>query len=263
MEEPIIARGWSHLTDLLFENSWNAELMRYRTPTAFRGHGRARIGLHTSLTRVGGDYARKERHLLRNFRKYAHRTAHNVQSVWDWLSLAQHHGLPTRLLDWSYSPYVALHFATADLKRFHLDGEIWALDFGHTNGLLPEALQEVLRSEGSDVFTGEMLAELAPALESFDELGAEPFVLMLEPPSLDDRIVNQAALFSVVSTPHLALHELLERNPAAARRIVIPASLKWEVRDKLDQSHVSERVLFPGLDGLSRWLERYYTERDQ
>jgi hypothetical protein len=42
------------------------------------------------------------------------------------------------------------------------------------------------------------------------------------------------------------------------RRIVIPASLKWEVRDKLDQANINERVLFPGLDGLSRWLTRYY-----
>jgi hypothetical protein len=40
---------------------------------------------------------------------------------------------------------------------------------------------------------------------------------------------------------------------------VIPASLKWEVRDELDQANVTERVVFPGLDDLSRWLWRYYT----
>ena len=42
------------------------------------------------------------------------------------------------------------------------------------------------------------------------------------------------------------------------RRVVVPASLKWEVRDKLDQANINERVLFPGLDGLSRWLTRHY-----
>jgi hypothetical protein len=44
-------------------------------------------------------------------------------------------------------------------------------------------------------------------------------------------------------------------------RIVLPAELKWEVRDKLDQSNVTERVLFPGLDGHTRTLTRYYAPR--
>jgi hypothetical protein len=69
-------------------------------------------------------------------------------------------------------------------------------------------------------------------------------------------------LLLVLSEPEPRLDEWLEPRPQLARRLVIPAELKWEVRDKLDQANITERVLFPGLDGLSRWLARYYTPRE-
>ena len=73
--------------------------------------------------------------------------------------------------------------------------------------------------------------------------------------------MNQYALFSLASDPMLALDDWLAEHPGLLRKIVVPAELKWEVRDKLDQANVTERVLFPGLDGLSRWVARYYTPR--
>ena len=45
------------------------------------------------------------------------------------------------------------------------------------------------------------------------------------------------------------------------RKIVIPSELKWEIRDKLDQSNITERVIFPGLEGLTAWLRRHYSPR--
>jgi hypothetical protein len=92
-------------------------------------------------------------------------------------------------------------------------------------------------------------------------LAKEPFLLFFEPPSLDERIVNQFALFSLLSSPEASLDEWISRHEELVRRVVIPASLKWEVRDKLDQANITERVLYPGLDGLGRWLTRYYTPR--
>src|SRR5688500_4805166 len=216
----------------------------------------------TSLSLLCGPYARQENHLLRNFRKYAHRDAVPGDSTWNWLALAQHHGLPTRLLDWSFSPYVALHFATQDPAQFNVDGAVWCVDYVKIHAMLPEALKRLTEGEGADVFTADMLDGVADALPKLDEMGKEgPFLVFLEPPSLDERIVNQFALFSLMSSPTTNLGRWLAAHPDVYRRLVIPAELKWEVRDKLDQANVTERVLFPGLDGLSRWLKRYYTPK--
>lgn len=254
------ATSWNHLQDLLYAESWREEMGRFRSPFAFRGCGEASEGLSTPLARLGGHAREIEGHLLRNFRKYASREGRWEDSAWSWLALARHHGLPTRLLDWTYSPFVALHFATAATTLYERDAVVWCVDYTRTNRLLPRELRRLLEHEGSDVFTAELLGRAAASLRELDAMGGE-FVLYFEPPSLDDRIVNQFALFSLMSDPLARLDQWLERHPETCRRIVVPAALKWEVRDKLDQAGVTERVLFPGLDGLSRWLTRYYAPR--
>jgi FRG domain len=260
--EDVHVRSWSELQDLLFTDSWNEELGRHRSDFAFRGRWDASESLMTSLTRLGGDAASLERHLLRNFRKYAPRDDVPVDSVWNWLALAQHHGLPTRLLDWTYSPYVALHFATAKQEAFDRDGAVWMVDYVRAHEEAPRALRQCLQSEGANLFTTEMLWTVAKDFGDFDRIG-EDFVIFVEPPSFDERIVNQYALFSLMSGAGSSLDRLLARHPELVRRIVIPAGLKWEIRDKLDQANITERVLFPGLDGLSRWVARYYAPRER
>jgi FRG domain len=260
--DEIKIESWAELHERLFADAWQEELERHRSNLAFRGRSDAAEGLETSLVRLGGDAPSLELYLLRNFRKYARGSAVASDSVWDWLALGQHHGLPTRLLDWTYSPYVALHFATSDPNAFDRDGVVWTLDYVRAREQLPEALAEVLEDEGANVFTPELLARAAPGLRELDGLADEPFCLFLEPPSLDDRIVNQYALFSLLSDPAAGLDEWLAGQSELGRKLVIPAELKWEVRDKLDQANVTERVLFPGLDGLSAWLTRYYRPRD-
>lgn len=255
------ARTWLDILDRLYQGSWNTDLQRFRSPFAFRGMSRVNHSLSSSLVRLAGaraDVRRVETALLRNFRKYAHGEAGGTDSIWDWLALGQHRGLPTRLLDWTYSPLVALHFATDNPLDFESDGIVWCVNFVEANKRLPARLRRILEQEGSDTFTVEMLTEFE-TLREFDTLSRDPFVIFLEPPALDQRILNQLALFSVMSSPEAELDDWLRRHPDLCRRVEVPASLKWEIRDKLDQANVNERVLFPGLDGLSRWLARYYT----
>ena len=250
--------SWIELQEALFADSWRPRIQRFRSAFVFRGVPRVSHTLDSSL-QTGG-FVTHEKHLLTSFRKYAVERAVHGDWVWNWLSLAKHHGLPTRLLDWSYSPYVALHFATENFREFDHDGAIWCVDYQKTNELLPPPLREILKSDNANIFTTEMLNRVATSLDDFDALGGD-FLLFFEPPSLDERIVNQFALFSLPSSPKLSLEELLKGREALYRRIIIPANLKWEVRDKLDQANITERVLFPGLDGLSQWLKRYFTTR--
>jgi len=250
---------WGALIAALYDASWNDALGRYRSPYAFRGHSRTDEDLSNGLVRLAAgrpNVAGLELHLLRNFRKYAYRQA-LADSIWHWLALGQHRGLPTRLLDWTYSPFVALHFATARLADMDRDGIVWMVNFVAANRFLPPRLTRILRREGSDTATVELLRAFA-TLRNFDRTARTPFVVFMEPPSLDPRIVNQFALFSLMSSPDASLDDWLAAHPALATRVVVPAALKWEVRDKLDQANINERVLFPGLDGLSRWLTRYY-----
>jgi hypothetical protein len=248
------------VVDALYQESWNADLHRFRSPCAFRGLSRRDLSLKTTLARLGegADLRRVEQALLRNFRKYGYREGMQSDSIWNWLALGQHHGLPTRLLDWTYSPLVALHFATEFPAEFDVDGVIWCVNFVEANKRLPRRLKRMLDQEASDTFTVEMLDSF-PTVRAFDELAREPFVIYIEPPAVDSRILNQLALFSLMSSPSADLDEWLNRHPELYRKVVVPARLKWEIRDKLDQANLNERVLFPGLDGLSRWLARYYT----
>ena len=148
------------------------------------------------------------------------------------------------------------------MLRYNEDGVVWTIDYVRAHELLPESLRKVLGDEGANVFTAEMLDRAAQNRRELDHLAEdEDFVLFLEPPSLDDRIVNQYALFSLMSSPEASLDEWGEQHDDLVRKLVVPAELKWEVRDKLDQANITERVLFPGLDGLSAWLRRYYLPR--
>ena len=257
-------RSWTDLLEQLYADSWNAQLHRHRSPFAFRGLSCDDHDLSNSLVRLAGhaDITRLELAMLRNFRKYAHdQTSNGIDSIWHWLAVAQHHGLPTRLGDWTYSPFVALHFATDHPRDYHRDGIVWCVNFVEANKRLPKKLKAMLEEEHSDTFTVEMLSDFT-SLRAFDALASrDPFLLFIEPPALDQRIVNQFALFSLMPSPSAHLGAWLQEHPELFRRVLVPAELKWEVRDKLDQANINERTLFPGLDGLSRWAQRYYLPR--
>ena len=94
----------------------------------FRGHAKSTDllissvgrGCHTSKSR-----SKYEKSLFDLFCREARAHIDPLESKWDWLALARHYGLPTRLLDWTYNPLVALYFATE--KHHDVCGELYAL----------------------------------------------------------------------------------------------------------------------------------------
>lgn len=251
---------WSEVYEALFEDSYNPRIERYKSRFAFRGVSDKDYQMETSLMQMGGDYAKVESHLLRQFKKYAHRHIEPKDDDWYWLSVAQHYGLPTRLLDWTYSPDVALHFATVNTNKYDKDGAIWKVNYKKVHESLPPVLFGRAKQDNTWILTVEILQTMFNGLERLDEKGHThgDFILFFEPPTLDDRIYNQFAYFSACSRPDMLLDEWLLTRPDMWQKVIIPKELKWELRDKLDQRNISERILFPGMGGLADWLKRYY-----
>jgi hypothetical protein len=254
----IVVSNWAELMNALYDIPRTA-FQRYRSDFVYRGVADHFWGLETSLQRLRGEYVNVEGPMLRSFRKYAEPGSIPDDTLLVRLAVAQHHRLPTRVLDWTVSPKVALHFATAEEEHYDKDGVIWCVDVRQVRDLLPRPLQSILEDEHAFLFSVEMLPEVK-TLKDLDAFGIKHggFALFFEPPSLDARIVNQGAIMSVMPGATLCLNDFLQSYPQIYRRIVVPKKLKWEIRDKLDQDNVTERMLFPGLDGLSNWLKRYY-----
>ncbi|MEM8557650.1 MAG: FRG domain-containing protein [Bacteroidota bacterium] len=261
-------KDWNELNDYLFSDTWNPSINRHRSTFAYRGVARESFSLSTSLSRLGKPYPNMERNLLKQFQKYAPREIVERNTDWHWLSVAQHHGLPTRLLDWTYSPFIALHFATCDLNNHPGEAAaVWKVNYSQVHDLLQRSETAELRRLGARIFSIDALSATLPTLEDLDNRASSSYqiAVFFEPPSINDRIVNQFAYFSAISDPQMTFEDWLKlphvNKTVDAIKIVIPDTLKWEVRDKLDQSNINERIIMPGLDGLCAWLKRHYQPR--
>ena len=162
-------KTWDQLLAALY-NIPKTHHQRYRSNFVYRGVANKEWGLETSLKRLGPAYLDVERPLIRNFAKYAQPGEIPSTALWFRLAVAQHHGLPTRLMDWTVSPRVAAHFATFEEEHYDKDGAIWAVDVVKAIDYLPSEFQTMLKEESAFLFSIEMIYRLTSSLSCFDAL---------------------------------------------------------------------------------------------
>lgn len=266
MLNTVIIDSFEVLTQLISEQQYNSHIDRFRSSFLYRGLSNSEYKLETSLKRnCKNKQAIIEASILRNFNKYAVSQIHPFNiSIWHQMTVGQHYGLPTRLMDWTFSPLMALHFATSDSDLDRLDSNdavIWRIDIEELNKLLPQQYKEALIQENAYLFTIDMLDHLANSLTEYDNTMGNNAMVLLEPPSLDQRIINQYSYFSVIPMGMVDIEGFLNCCTSNTVRYILPKSMKWRIRDMLDQMNTNERIAYPGLNGLSTWLKRHYYVR--
>lgn len=226
----------------------------------FRGQRDANWRLDTAITRRlrdagvhAGAWRRQEERILRIFRRKAHLFLDHVPDPTDsfqWLALMQHHGAPTRLLDFTWSGYVAAFFA---LERATGDAAVWAICPPKANDGL-DAVLGPLTMLSPDQFNFRGVGNF----ENFFLPGTHPIVLVGEPYVMNKRLIAQKGTFAVPGMIDRSLDEILTVRPDADRiivKMVLRTSLlRRDAMRSLYDMNITNATLFPDLDGLARSL---------
>ncbi|MCQ2523379.1 MAG: FRG domain-containing protein [Lachnospiraceae bacterium] len=251
------------LLPLLTEQDFRKDLNRNRSSYLYRGMPDASFKMATSLSRNCKHLQKElEPAILENFAKYAVIGEPTIaSSVWRQMILGQHYGLPTRLLDWTHSALVGLHFAMTETNLEKMDDHdcmVWRIDMQEMYSLLPDNYRAVVNKNQSTIFSVDMLGEITTSLSQYDDDMKDQAMIIIEPPSINQRIVNQYSFFSLVPMEMTDIEDFLAKRTNNTVKYVIDKKLRWRVRDMLDQLNMSERIVYPGLDGLSQWISRHY-----
>ncbi len=165
-----------------------------------------------------------ERNIFESWKRYGIQfLTSKPEDDWDWLALAQHHGLATRFLDWTKNPLTALFFAVYENRD--TDAALYSY--------LPDKI------------------EIPETTDPFKIRKVHAFF----PKGISSRIVNQRGLFTISPTPNIPLEESDEAN--RLKKFIIDKTCILDIKQKLDYFGVNEFSIFPDLDGLSKYLNSY------
>lgn len=231
------------MTEITNVSEFIAEVKQFSAGSGgswFRGQFDASWALKPSVQR-NADWIRAEIDMLTRFRQLTVSRIVNPPSEgddWGWICLAQHHRLPTRLLDWSENPLVGLFFAVE--KDSGVAGKVFALD--------PDGLN--LKNFGSSV--GRLLLGRDNRLDSYspyakDTQKASPLAVVA--PQKFDRVVAQAGTFTV--THKLDPGEFESESGGLIQSWTIPLVHKQDLRNELALLGVTAATVYPDLDRIA------------
>jgi len=235
----------------------------------YRGVGKESYALQPSLYRHPGKYdiakyMEMEASLLERFKQrsvpFIERKL-SYEDHWEYIFLMQHYGTPTRLLDWSENPFIALFFAltsaTPDpITQLHSDSCcVWLLDTINWN---KKALSHI-SYKGSACSVSENWAESNKPLTPPARMSNDPIAIYGTHNSV--RIVAQRGVFTIFGqdiTDMKTIAETKDYPNASLVQIVIPASVIASLKEKLLQIGYTQSVVYPDLDGLAKELKTQY-----
>ncbi|PKG37106.1 FRG domain-containing protein [Psychromonas sp. Urea-02u-13] len=189
-----------------------------------------------------GNISTVERDLLTEFKRLSNPILNSndtPNTEFDWLFLAQHYGLPTRLLDWSTNPLVALYFAVE--SNDDIDAGVYAINHRVTD-----------QYELFDYKTADYTDK--HKLKSASVIAIQPNqsnVIFVRPKYSDNRYVNQRSVFSCPKNPFkpLELDNL--------QFMELKGHWKPELRKRLRTMGVSTSYIYPGLDGIAKEVKSF------
>jgi hypothetical protein len=208
----------------------------------YRGQSNAEWPILPRIARNRGHLA-DELRMLREFKQDAsNRLVRRPSSDWEWICLAQHHGLPTRLLDWSENPLVGLFFAVEQLNAdqdFPVDGALFELSPGALNESAFGAEPSVLMLEHDAILNQYLPDGNSTVLNPAAVLAGRTF----------DRIIAQAGTFTVTSGDHNS--QALNSPGGAVTKVTVPAQFKTAIQEQLADVNITASTVYPDLEHLA------------
>jgi hypothetical protein len=189
----------------------------------------------------------QEKRILRIFQRKAHLLLERMPAEndsFEWLALMQHHGAPTRLLDFTWSPFAAAFFA---LERAGETAAVW--------GVFPPGVSSrpVRTLRPDQLIEADEVAPWVPGgYESHFLPNRNRIVVIGEPHRMNQRLIAQSGTFVMPGVLHEPVDALI---PHCLVKFVLNArKMRRKAMAELYQMNISNATLFPGLDGLARSL---------